>query len=199
MPTELVLASASVARAQLLWQAGVSFRTESTSIDENAAKQRARDHGDSAIVCAQELARAKAESVSERNRDALVIGADQILVAGGIWFDKPPDANAARQQLRALRGQTHELATAACVIRNGTVLWQGTGRPQMTMRRFSDAFLEDYVAAEGPALLASVGAYRLEGRGVQLFSGMSGDYFSVLGLPLIALLEFLRECGALQR
>ena len=199
MPIELVLASASAARAQLLRQAGLSFRTEPAAIDETSLKRRARKRGDSAIGCARLLAQAKADAVSARNRNALVIGADQILVADEEWFDKPVDAVAVREQLWALRGRTHTLATAVCVLRDMIVLWRAENSPRLTMRWFSDRFLEDYVGAEGDALLGSVGAYRLESRGAQLFSGISGDYFSVLGLPLIELLEFLRECGALQR
>ncbi len=160
-------------------------------------KQRARQAGDSAIDCAIALATEKACHVSRRFPTALVIGADQILAAGSEWFDKPGDLAAAREQLSALRGGTHMLATAVCIVLDGLPLWRATGTPELQMREFSDAFLDAYIAAEGEALLGSVGAYRLEGRGVQLFSRISGDHFTVLGLPLVELLGFLRERGVL--
>jgi septum formation protein len=156
---------------------------------------RHRAAGDSALACAEALAAAKAQAVSARHPDALVIAADQILAAGAVWFDKPGDLAAARAQLCALRGRSHELATACCAVAGGAVVWRGTSVPRLTMREFSDAFLEDYLAAEGEAVLGSVGAYRLEGRGVQLFAAIDGDYFSILGLPLLALIEFLRRRG----
>jgi septum formation protein len=193
MPEPVILASASSARAALLGAAGVLFEIEPAAIDEARIKRLARAIGDTAIVCALALAVEKARTVSARNPGALVIGADQILVAGEQWFDKPADCEEARTQLRALRGRSHVLATAACVLADGAVLWQATTEPELIMRPFSDAFLEEYVLAEGDALLGSVGAYRLEGRGVQLFSRIAGDYFAVLGLTLLDLLGFLRE------
>jgi septum formation protein len=144
------------------------------------------------MSCAVALAIEKACSVSRRHGDALVVGADQMLAAGDRWFDKPGDIAEARAQLRALRGRSHILATAVCVAEDGVPVWRATSAPELTMREFSDAFLEAYLAAEGEALTSSVGAYRLEGRGIQLFSRISGDYFAVLGLPLIELLDFLR-------
>ena len=113
------------------------------------------------------------------------------------WFDKPRDLGEAREQLLGLRGRTHVLATAVCVAQEGVPVWRATSAPELTMRHFSEEFLDDYLAAEGEALLGSVGAYRLEGRGVQLFSRIGGDYFAILGLPLIELLGFLRERGLL--
>ena len=199
MPIEIVLASASSARAELLRQAGVMFRAEPAAINEDALKRRARERGRAGIECARELAQAKAQAVSKQNPGVLVIGADQILVLDNDWFDKPRDREGARVQLLALRGRAHELATAACGVQQGILRWRAESQPRLTMRLFSDSFLDDYLDAEGDALLGSVGAYRLEGRGVQLFSGITGDYFAVLGLPLIELLAFLRECGALER
>jgi septum formation protein len=193
----LILASASAARAGLLRAAGVEFKIEPASIDETRWKSDARRRGESAIACASVLAAEKARTVSRRHPEALVIGADQILAVGEEWFDKPADLAEACAQLKALCGRTHQLETAAVVMRDGVALWQRTSAPEMQMRRFSDAFLEAYVAAEGEALLGSVGAYRLEGRGVQLFSRISGDHFAILGLPLIELLGFLRERGAM--
>ena len=131
--------------------------------------------------------------MSQRDPDSLVIGADQLLASGAEWFDKPRDLGEAREQLLGLRGRTHVLATAVCVAQAGVPVWRATSVPELTMRRFSEEFLDEYLAAEGEALLGSVGAYRLEGRGVQLFSRIRGDYFAILGLPLIELLGFLRE------
>ena len=193
----LILASASPARAALLRTAGVAVTVEPAAIDEAQLKCAARAAGKSAVDGAATLAAAKACSVSERAPEALVIGADQILAVGSAWFDKPADLDAAREQLCVLRGRSHDLATAVCVARGGSVLWQAVSVPKLTMRDFSDAFLDEYIAAEGEALLGSVGAYRLEGLGVQLFERISGDHFAVLGLPLLELLAFLRERGAI--
>ncbi len=199
MAEGLILASASAARAALLRAAGIAFAIEPAGIDEARLKRAARCAGDSAIDCAAALATAKACVVSDRIPQALVIGADQVLVVGSEWFDKPADLGEAEAQLRALRGRTHMLATAVCVACGGAPLWRATSAPEMTMRQFSEGFLEWYIAAEGEVLLGSVGAYRLEGRGVQLFSRIVGDHFAVLGLPLIELLGFLREQGVVLR
>jgi septum formation protein len=197
MAEQVILASASTARTALLRAAGVEFAIEPAAIDEAPLKREVRALGDSAIACAVALATEKARHVSNRAPEALVIGADQILERGTEWFDKPVDLGEARAQLRALRGRTHRLATAVCVVLDGVPLWRATGKPELTMRRFTEAFLEAYIAEEGEALLGSVGAYRLEGRGVQLFSRITGDHFAVLGLPLLELLGFLRERGAI--
>jgi septum formation protein len=199
MPERIVLASASTARAAVLRAAGIDFSIEPAAIDEGPLKRRMHAAGEPAIACALALAVEKARHVSVRHSDALVIGADQILALGSDWFDKPVDLQQARTQLGNLRGCTHTLATAVCVVRCGEALWQGTSVPELTMRRFSDSFLDDYLAAEGESLLGSVGAYRLEARGVQLFSRIAGDHFAILGLPLIELLEFLRKRGAVPR
>jgi septum formation protein len=193
----LILASASVARAKLLAAAGVEFLVEPAHIDERALKAKLAVDGAGADRCALALAEAKAVTLSECYRDALIIGADQILVCDGRWFDKPADLSEARRQLMVLRGGSHVLETAVCGVRNGERLWQAASAPRLTMRWFSDAFLDDYLAAEGRAILGSVGAYRLEGRGIQLFERIDGDYFAVLGLPLLELLRFLRRRGGL--
>lgn len=193
----LVLASASASRAAMLAAAGIAVVIEPAAIDEAIRKRASHVAGLTPVDCALRLSEMKAMPVSARNPGALVIGADQILVAGAEWFDKPVDMTEARSQLTALRGRSHELATAACVVRDGHPLWQVQSRPLLTMRDFSDAFLDAYLAAEGEAVLGSVGAYRLEGRGVQLFSRIAGDHFAILGLPLVELLAFLRESGAI--
>lgn len=197
MAEAIVLASASAARAALLRAAGVAFNIAPAAIDESRIKAEARRAGDSALSCAVALAIEKAIIVSRHNQQALVVGADQVLVAGTEWFDKPCDLAEARAQLLALRGRSHELATAVCVAQAGVPVWRATSVPELTMRMFGEEFLDAYLAAEGEALLGSVGAYRLEGRGAQLFARIAGDQFAVVGLPLLELLGFLRERGAM--
>jgi septum formation protein len=191
------LASASASRANLLRAAGVEFTAEPADIDETAIKDQYRAAGKNASACAMALAEAKAATVAARHIKALVIGADQILVCDDEWFDKPNDLAAAAVQLRRLRGREHRLVAACCVYRDRTRLWSALSMPKLTMRCFGEAFLASYIAAEGEALLGSVGAYRLEGKGVQLFARIEGDYFAILGLPLLELLECLRGHGVL--
>jgi septum formation protein len=191
----LALASASVSRARLLEAAGLTVLCEPSRIDEDEIKAAFRASGAGAEACATALAEAKALRVSGRRPGVLVIGADQMLVCEGRWFDKPADRREARAHLLSLRGRAHELVTAACVARDGAVLWRVLERPRLVMRRFSDAFAEAYLDAVGDAALASVGAYQLEGRGVQLFAAVEGDFFAILGLPLLPLLDFLRGHG----
>ena len=161
---------------------------------KEACQAEQRDAADGALA----LAEGKARQVAARHDRALVIGADQILVSGEVWFDKPTDITEARAHLRALRGRTHDLATAAFAVQAGTRLWHAVSQPRLMMRDFTDAFLDDYIGAEGPDILGSVGAYRLEGRGVQLFEQIEGDHFAILGLPLLELLCFLRETGEIR-
>jgi len=195
----LILASASPVRARLLKAAAVDFAVEAAMVDEDAVKRGFRAQGRSAADCALALAEAKARRISARHPQALVIGADQILVCAMEWFDKPEDLAGARRQLRALRGRTHTLETAVCAVLAGEQLWNFASAPQLTMREFTNTFLDEHLAAEGKAILGSVGAYRLEGQGVQLFERIEGDYFAVLGLPLLPLLGFLRKQGQLAR
>jgi len=192
MIEELILASASPTRARLLSAAGIEIRVKPAAIDEETVKRQFWAANRPAADCAMALAEGKASSIAARSDRASVIGADQILVCGGAWFDKPEDLGSARRQLQELRGRTHELVTAVCVVRQGVRLWHTVSRPKLRMRNFSDVFLDEYLAGEGAALLGSVGAYRLEGKGVQLFDRIEGDYFAVLGLPLLELLGFLR-------
>jgi septum formation protein len=195
----LVLASSSRTRARLLEAAGLAVTCNPAAIDEGAIKLRCRTEGRDACACAASLADAKAACVAERHEGALVIGADQILVSGEDWFDKPQDRVAARRQLLRLRGKPHELVTSVAVWRDKRALWRHVERPRLFMRDFSDDFLDAYLAACGDGIFASVGAYQLEHLGAQLFERIEGDYFAILGLPLLPLLGFLREAGAVRR
>jgi septum formation protein len=193
----LVLASGSASRRTLLEGAGLRFEAVTAAVDEASIKEACQAEaippGDAAII----LAEAKAERVARQRPDALVIGGDQLLVCEGRWFDKPPDTAAARAQLLALRGKRHELVSGTVAWRGGQRVWQDVTVSRLTMREFSEAFLDDYLALEGDRLLASVGAYRLEGPGVQLFAKVEGDHSAILGLPLFPLLGFLRQHGIL--
>jgi septum formation protein len=191
----ILLASASASRRALLAAAGLRFTIEPADIDESKVKQSVRAGGGSAAQAAFALAEHKARAV--QRADALVIGCDQILVCDGTWFDKPPDLDAARTQLAMLRGRTHELVTAAICLRDGDVVFRDLATPLLTMRNFSDIFLASYLASEGRSVLTSVGAYRLEGAGIHLFESVAGEYAAILGLPMLALLAFLRRCGIL--
>jgi septum formation protein len=192
---ELVLASESRSRRELLQHAGLQFRTAPARIDETEVKASLRAEQADAAAAAETLAELKAIKVSRRAPGALVIGADQILECEGRWFDKPPDRTTAAAHLHALGGKTHALVSAVCVVRDGARIWHHREAAHMTMRPLDAAFIESYLDAAGPEVLETVGAYRLEGLGAQLFSKVSGDYFTVLGLPLLPLLAFLREHG----
>jgi len=197
----LVLASRSATRQALLARAGLVFEAMPAAVDEAAIKQGAQAEAIPAAETAIILAEAKAERIARRRPEALVIGCDQLLTcrmeAGERWFDKPPDLAAARAQLLALRGRPHALVTATVAWRGGARIWQDVTTPRLTMRHFSDAFLDAYLAAEGDAILASVGGYRLEGLGMHLFSRVEGEHSAVLGLPMLPLLRFLRGHGML--
>ena len=197
--TNVILASASVSRARLLSNAGLVFETQPANIDEDSIKDSCKSSGVSAIEAATKLAEQKALTVSYLNPSALFIGAYQILDLDGTWFDKPRDLDHARQHLQSLRGRTHVLATAVALAHNGRCIWQDQILPSLTVRSFSDSFLDCYLETCGDAILSSVGAYHLEGFGVHLFSRIDGDFFSILGLPLVSLLAVLREHGAFQQ
>jgi septum formation protein len=193
----LILATASSSRRNLLAAAGLRFKVEPAQVDEGAVKRAARANGRGAADTALALADLKAAEVAGQNPAALVIGADQILVCDGAWFDKPEDQVAARAQLATLRGRSHTLATAVVCHLGAARVWHHVAEPQLTMRGFSDAFLDAYLAAEGDAVTSTVGAYRLEERGVHLFERIDGDHAAILGLPLLPLLCFLRHHGLL--
>ena len=190
----LILASGSAARQRMLEDAGLAFKAQSPRVDEEAAKASLRAQGLKPRYQADALAELKALSVSRGSAD-FVIGADQMLAIEGDVLDKPKDLAEARTHLTRLRGRTHELITAAVIAREGAIIWRHIDTPRLKMRPFSDAFLDDYLERAGDSALHSVGAYQLEGLGAQLFERVEGDYFSVLGLPLLPLMAFLREHG----
>jgi len=197
LESRLILASASLSRRSLLEAAGLHFEVMPAHVDEAEIKLAAQAEAMSAADTALALADMKAGRVAQRVPEALVIGADQILVCGGEWFDKPADLDAARGQLGALRGRSHTLATAVVCHHGGARIWHHMAEPHLLMRAFSDTFLDAYLAAEGDAVTSTVGAYRLEGRGVHLFERIDGDQSAILGLPLLPLLGFLRQHGLL--
>jgi len=193
----LILASASLARRAVLKAAGLVFETIPVAIDEAEFQASASAEGREAAEIAQMLAETKALRVSRRRPEALVIGADQILVCENRSFDKPGNLAAAREQLRFLRGRTHVLETAVACARSGEIIWQHRARPRLRMREFSEAWLDRYLDLETPEILNCVGAYRIEGLGIQLFDAVEGEHAAILGIPLLALLRFLRQHGVL--
>jgi len=194
MPQPLILASASPSRRQMLANAGLAFDIEPAGVDE---EEITRSLGSRAAPqeLASTLAEMKAVKVSSRHPEAMVIGADSTLACNGRLFDKPPTMDAARKQLMALRGQTHELFSSVVVARGGQRLWHWAERARLTMRPFSESFVDTYLARAGEDVLTSVGAYQLEGLGAHLFTRVDGDYFTILGLPLLPLLSFLAGHG----
>ena len=192
----VTLASKSAARSAILRGAGVPFATKDSGVDEDVIKKQLLGRGAGPAEVAAALAREKALAVS-RNRPGLVIGADQTLDFEGRLHDKPASLAEAAQRLRAMRGRPHALHAAVAAARDGAVIWETLSTAELVMRPFSDTFLEAYLASEGEEVLTSVGAYRLEGPGVQLFSEIRGDYFTILGLPLTGLLDLLRREGVL--
>lgn len=195
MSGPLVLASGSRTRATMLERAGLSAILDAPSVDEEEVKRAGRAEGVPADAVAEALAELKAQRVTRRHPGAFVIGADQMLDCEGHWFDKPADRAGARDQLLALRGKTHQLVSCAVVVRDGQRLWHKVDRARLTMRWFSEAFLDEYLDRAGAEVLHSVGAYQLEGLGAQLFQKVEGDFFTILGLPLLPLLGFLRVHG----
>jgi nucleoside triphosphate pyrophosphatase len=195
----LILASSSKSRAKLLQGAGLAFIVEPPGLDESAMRQAVA--GDEALAphdVAEVLARAKAEAVSEVAPKAYVIGADQVLAFGDVIMSKPDNMEAARRQLLDLGGKTHTLHTAVAVASNGETIWAYTTLATLTMRKLSPEFIGRYLAAAGEEVLSSVGAYQIESLGIELFEKIDGDYFSILGLPLISLLDTLRREGVIE-
>ncbi|HEX2447336.1 MAG TPA: Maf family nucleotide pyrophosphatase [Methyloceanibacter sp.] len=195
----LILASSSTSRARLLEAAGLAFIVEPPGLDEAVMRQAVS--GEEVLSphdIAEVLARAKAEAVSDLAPKAYVIGSDQVLALRDTIFTKPDSMEAARRQLLDLSGKTHELHTAVAVATNGETIWADTTLATLTMRKLTPEFIGRYLAAAGEEVLNSVGAYQIESLGVQLFEKIDGDYFSILGLPLIPLLDTLRREGVIE-
>ena len=196
-PAPLILASRSAARRRLLEAAGIPIELCPADLDERALEGNAVPQSPTAVAAL--LAREKAAMVAKAHPDRLVLGADQTLALGAKRFSKSPDRLAARAQLQALRGRTHELHAAIAFVQDGAVVFEHVETARLTMRAFSDDFLNRYLDTVGDAVLASVGGYQLEGLGVQLFESIEGDYFTILGLPILQALDFLRRQGCLAR
>lgn len=189
--TSLVLASQSQARQNMLRSCGLEFEAYPADLDEQALIRDSHSDNDSHI--AARLAAAKAEAISAKFPDALVIGSDQILECDGQILSKAADKNEAREKLIFLRGKTHRLISAVALAKGSEVIWQHSDQVSLTMHNFDDAFLDSYIDNAGDALTACVGAYEFEGLGAQLFEKIEGDYFTILGMPLLPLLNYLRS------
>ena len=194
---EIILASGSASRRALLAGAGVTATNVKPLVDEESAKASFRAEGMPVRDQAMQLAEMKAVKVS-RTQPGLVIGGDQMLNLEGKAFDKPAGMDGARAHLTAMSGKTHVLETAMVVAENGSPVWRHLARPHLTMRALSDEFIVQYLKDAGEDILSTVGAYQLEGLGAQLFSKIEGDYFTILGLPLLPLLDYFRTRGVLQ-
>lgn len=190
---QVILASGSKIRAALLENAGIRFSVVRPDVDEGVIKDAGKAHGDSVAKVATDLAKAKALKVVADAPSALVIAADQILACDGEWYDKPRDMADARARLMELRGRRHELVTAVVVMMGERELLAHVSTAGLIVRRFSDAFLDRYLADAGEKVCESVGAYQLEGLGAQLFDAIQGDFFTILGLPLLPVLDVLRR------
>ncbi|WP_025029313.1 Maf-like protein [Nitratireductor aquibiodomus] len=193
----IVLASGSAFRQKMLRDAGVVFRVERSEIDERAVEKTLEGSGADPETLAQVLAEAKAVDVSEREQGALVIGADQTLSLDDEVFHKPADMEGARRHLLKLSGRTHQLNSAVVIARDGEVVWRHVGVARLSMRDLDPAFIGRHLSNVGEKALASVGAYQIEGEGIQLFEKIEGDTFTIVGLPLLPLLAELRRLGAI--
>lgn len=194
---EIILASSSPHRRALLTDAGVAFSCKAPSIDERAAEAPLKATGATPDEVALVLAQAKAGAVSAQNPGALVIGCDQTLSLDGELLHKVADMEAARRRLLELSGRTHVLESAVAILRDEVLLWQHVGAARMTMRKLDPAFVGRHLSRVGDKVLSSVGAYQIEGEGIQLFDKIEGDHFTIIGLPLLPLLGALRDLGAI--
>lgn len=194
---KLVLATSSTIRQQILSDAGVSFEAIAARIDESSIKDALLADAQPPRNIADALAELKAQKVAMRHPNSLILAMDQVLVADGELFDKPNQRAEAKTQLQSLSGTSHHLISAAVAYENNAPVWRSVKTAKLTMRPLSDAFLDQYLEHEGDAILNCVGAYRLEGLGAQLFTSIEGDYFTILGLPLLEILAFLRTRGHL--
>lgn len=197
MTQTLVLASSSPFRRTLMNNAGLTFEAQAAEIDERAIEARFHQQGAGPQEVAQALARAKALDVSRHHRGAFVIGSDQTMSLGEQVYHKPANLDEARETLRSFSGQTHQLNSGVVIVRDGVSLWEDVVMAKLTARRLSESFIDGYLARVGDKALTSVGAYQLEGEGIQLFSHIDGDYFTILGLPMLPLLQALRDLGAI--
>ncbi len=197
MTTPIILASGSEIRAQLLGNAAIDFTTKTARVDEDAIKQSLIAEDASPRDIADALAEMKAKRVGTRHPEALVIGCDQVLALGRQMFNKPETPAQAHEQLTALAGQKHQLLSAAVIYHENQPVWRHVGVVRLHMRDISDAYLSDYVDRNWDSIRHAVGAYKLEEEGVRLFTRIEGDYFNVLGLPLIELLSYLTLRGTL--
>ncbi len=195
MRPELILASSSASRQMLMRNAGLTFTAMPAAVDERAIDARLEAEGATPDRIAVELAKAKALAVSTIKREAIVLGCDQTMSLGTRIFHKPKDLTEAHANLLSLSGKTHRLNCGAALAQNGEILWDVVTIADMTMRHFDAGFVERHLQRVGKGVLSSVGAYQLEGEGIQLFSQIDGDYFTILGLPLLPLLTKLRELG----
>ncbi len=199
MTVPLILASGSATRRAMLEAAGLSIVADAPDLDESVIKLSCRAQGVSAGETARMLAVAKATHVASRHPGRIVLGADQMLECDGVWFDKPADRAAAARQIAKLSGRTHTLFSAVAAIRDDAVIWRAVESAELTIRPLSPAFIEAYLDQVGDGVLGSVGGYQVEGVGIQLFSAIRGDHSTILGMPLLALLEFLRDEGVVAR
>ena len=197
MTPKLILASSSPYRRMLMENAGLSFEAHAASIDERAVEAPLEKTGATPDAVALVLAKAKAEDVSRRFPNSLVIGSDQTMSLGDRVFHKPKDMADAASHLQALSGVTHRLNSAVAIVSDGVVLWEHLAHAELTMRPLTAEFITRHLARVGERALSSVGAYQLEGQGIQLFEKIEGDYFTILGLPMLPLLKELRELGAI--
>ena len=195
MTAPLVLASGSATRRVMLEAAGLSIVTDPPDVDERLIKEDCRTKNLSARETSLVLAIAKAAQVGPRHPGRIVLGADQMLECDGVWFDKPLDRAAAARQIALLSGRTHSLFSAIAAIRDGVMIWRTIESAELVVRQLSTEFIESYLDRIGDAVFSSVGGYQVEGLGIQFFSIIRGEHSTILGMPLLPLLDFLRDEG----